>query len=87
MGLEGAVRLGLRKELAAIADEAEREAFFRSQVAAAYEFGKAANAASLFEVDEVIDPAETRRWIAAALAARPAPAPRSGKKRNHVDTW
>ncbi|MFO0473333.1 MAG: carboxyl transferase domain-containing protein [Pseudomonadota bacterium] len=87
MGLEGAVRLGLRKELAAIPDEAEREAFFRSQVAAAYEFGKAANAASLFEVDEVIDPAETRRWIAAALAARPAPAPRSGKKRNHVDTW
>ena len=87
MGLEGAVRLGLRKELDAIADPGEREAFFRSQVAAAYEFGKAANAASMFEIDEVIDPADTRRWIAAALASRPPPAPRSGKKRNHVDTW
>ena len=60
MGLEGAVRLALRKELEAIADEAEREQRVRDLTAAAEENAKALNAAALFELDDVIDPAETR---------------------------
>lgn len=87
MGLEGAIRLGLRKELEAIADPAEREAYFRSQLDAAYRHGRAVNAATHFEIDDVIDPAETRRWLARALAAQPAQPARSGKRRSHIDTW
>jgi acetyl-CoA carboxylase carboxyltransferase component len=87
MGLEGAVRLGFRNELAAIADEQERQALFEKMVARAYEIGKAVNVASHFEIDDVIDPADTRRWISTALAAAPPPAPRTGKKRPCVDTW
>jgi acetyl-CoA carboxylase carboxyltransferase component len=87
MGLEGAVRLGFRRELDAIADEEERQAAFESMVASAYEHGKALNAASHFEFDDVIDPADSRRWITTALASAPPPARRGGKKRPNVDTW
>ncbi|HVY77788.1 MAG TPA: carboxyl transferase domain-containing protein [Solirubrobacterales bacterium] len=69
MGLEGAVRLALRKELEAIADAEERERRVRELTAAAEENAKALNAAALFEIDDVIDPAETRALIAATLAA------------------
>ncbi len=69
MGLEGAVRLGLRKELDAIADPDEREERVRQATAAAQENAKALNAATLFEIDDVIDPAETRGLILATLAA------------------
>jgi acetyl-CoA carboxylase carboxyltransferase component len=85
MGLEGAVRLALRKELEAIADEAEREQRVRDLTAAAEENAKALNAAALFELDDVIDPAETRSLIAATLAAA-GPAEGSGGGR-FVDTW
>jgi acetyl/propionyl-CoA carboxylase alpha subunit/acetyl-CoA carboxylase carboxyltransferase component len=68
MGLEGMVRLGHRKELEAIADPAMRERRFAERVAQLYERGKALNAASLFEIDDVLDPAETRSVIAAALS-------------------
>jgi acetyl-CoA carboxylase carboxyltransferase component len=51
-----------------------------------YEHGKALNTATYFEIDDVIDPADSRRWIAAALDAAPAPVARTGKKRI-VDTW
>ncbi|MEZ5272034.1 MAG: carboxyl transferase domain-containing protein [Ilumatobacteraceae bacterium] len=87
MGLEGAVRLGYRNELAAIEDPAEREATFQTMVDRMYEIGKAVNVASHFEIDDVIDPADTRRWISAILGAARAPAPRHGKKRPHIDTW
>ena len=87
MGLEGAVRLGYRKELAAIADESERERTFETMVAAAYQHGKAVNVASHFEIDDVIDPADSRRWIATTFGAAPPPAPRTGKKRPCIDTW
>jgi len=87
MGLEGAVRLGYRKELDAIDDPAERQRAFETMVDRMYEHGKALNAASHFEIDDVIDPADTRRWIEAAFAAAPAPAVRPGKKRPQVDTW
>ena len=86
MGLEGAVRLGYRNELDAITDPAERERTFQSMVDRMYEVGKAVNVASHFEIDDVIDPADTRRWIKALLAAAPRPE-RRGKKRPNVDTW
>jgi acetyl-CoA carboxylase carboxyltransferase component len=87
MGLEGAVRLGYRKELAAIDDPDEREAAFQAMVDAAYEHGKALNSASHFEIDDVIDPADSRRWIAAMLTSVPRPLRSAGKKRPVVDTW
>ena len=87
MGLEGAVKLGYRKELAAIEDPAERMARYEEMVAAMYEQGKALNTATVFEIDDVIDPADTRRRIVEGLRACPPPAPRSGKKRPCIDTW
>jgi acetyl-CoA carboxylase carboxyltransferase component len=87
MGLEGAVRLGFRRELDAIAEPAERDRVFETMVAAAYQRGKALNTASLFEIDDVIDPADTRRWVTSVLFSGPQPAPRAGKKRPNVDTW
>jgi acetyl-CoA carboxylase carboxyltransferase component len=87
MGLEGAVRLGYRKELEAIADPEEREADFQSRVERMYAVGRAINAASHYEIDDVVDPAETRRWIVGLLAAAPDPVPRAGKKRPNIDTW
>ncbi|KUI32546.1 biotin carboxylase [Mycobacterium sp. IS-1742] len=86
MGLEGAVRLGLRKELEAIADEAEREEAVRRATAAAQDNAKALNAAAVFEIDDVIDPAETRGLIAGTLAAASA-APPERHRRRFVDTW
>ena len=67
MGLEGAVRLGFRKELEAIDDPEAREEAFAEMVERAYEHGKAVNAASHFEIDDVIDPADSRRWIRTLL--------------------
>jgi acetyl-CoA carboxylase carboxyltransferase component len=87
MGLEGAVRLGFRRELEAIDDPAERERAFDQMVAAAYEHGKAIESATYFEIDDVIDPADSRRWIVRAFASAPPPLPRDGKKRPFVDTW
>jgi acetyl-CoA carboxylase carboxyltransferase component len=83
MGLEGSVRLGFRRELAAIDDPAEREAKFQQMVASLYEHGKATNVASYFEIDDVIDPAESRRWIMAAMAGH---VPHPGG-RPCVDPW
>ena len=90
MGLEGQVKLGYRNELAAIEDPDERVARYEELVAAAYERGKALNAGMSFAVDDVIDPADSRRWITAAFDAAPQPQPRQGrgeKKRRNVDTW
>ncbi|MFS0896372.1 acyl-CoA carboxylase subunit beta [Mycolicibacterium litorale] len=86
MGLEGAVRLGMRKELDAIADEADREEAVRRATAAAQDNAKALNAAAVFEIDDVIDPAETRGIVAATLAAADG-APRERRPRRFVDTW
>ncbi|MCL8011416.1 carboxyl transferase domain-containing protein [Streptomyces sp. AS02] len=86
MGIEGAVRLGYRRELAAIEDADEREREFARRVAAAYEHGKALNVASVFEIDDVIDPAESRRWIS-TLLRDPAPEPGQRGSRRFVDTW
>ena len=87
MGLEGAVRLGFAKELAAQPDAAAQKALFDKLVAKAYEQGKGLNMASYLEIDAVIDPAETRAWLLRGLNATPPAAPRQGKKRPFVDTW
>jgi acetyl-CoA carboxylase carboxyltransferase component len=84
MGLEGAVRLGFRRELDAIADPGEREIAFNAMVERAYAHGKALNVATHFEIDDVIDPADTRRRIVHALTSAP-PTTRGG--RPFVDTW
>ncbi|UQD98195.1 acetyl-CoA carboxylase family protein [Bradyrhizobium japonicum] len=87
MGLEGYVRLGFRKEMEAIADPEEREAYYRNKVAELYANGKAVSIASVFEIDNVIDPAETRRWIMAGVRSVPKPPARTEKKRPCIDTW
>lgn len=87
MGLEGAVRLGFAKELAAQADAAARQALFDELVARAYEQGKALNMASYLEIDAVIDPAESRAWLLRGLNATPTLPAREGRKRPFVDTW
>jgi len=79
MGLEGAVRLGYRKELAAAEDP---EALFGELVARSYERGKALSAATVYEIDDVIDPAATRHWISTALRDAPR-----RERRIPLDTW
>ncbi len=83
MGLEGAVRLGYRKELEALAAGAERDALFQQLLAQQYAHGEAMHMASTLEIDAVIDPADTRSWLVRGLAgARVAPA-----RGRFVDTW
>ena len=72
MGLEGAVALGYRKELEAVKDLAEREVLYDKMVDKMYEHGKAVSAASYFEFDDVIDPADSRKWIMTALRSAPS---------------
>ncbi len=86
MGLEGAVKAGFRRELEAIKDLQEREALYKKLLAIAYDRGKAINMASYLEIDAVIDPADTRRWITEGLRAA------TGKRTDEighdfVDTW
>jgi acetyl-CoA carboxylase carboxyltransferase component len=69
MGLEGAVRLGFRKELEAESDPEKKEALFDSLLAKLYDKGRAIEAAAHLEIDAVIDPADTRRHVSRALAA------------------
>ncbi len=87
MGLEGYVRLGFRKEMEAIADPEEREKYYKAKVAELYANGKAVSIASVLEIDEVIDPADTRHWIMAGLRSVPKPEPRTGRKRPCIDAW
>jgi acetyl-CoA carboxylase carboxyltransferase component len=87
MGLEGAVRLGFSKELAAIEDEHERNEFEAKLIARAYEHGSALNMASHVEIDDVIDPAETRQRILSIIGSARSWRTRDGKKRPMVDTW
>jgi len=86
MGLEGAVRLGYRKELDACATDEERDALFRELVDRLYEVGKAVRFAEVFEIDDVIDPADTRRWITTLFDAAP-PRPVGVHPRPNVETW
>ena len=88
MGLEGAVRLGMRRELEAIEDPEERERVFKATVAAAYAHGEGLNMAAYGEIDDVIDPADSRLWIA-TLFDPPVEdwRTREGKRRPNIDAW
>ena len=86
MGLEGAVKHGFRKELAAISDPAEREATYKFFVEQAYAMGKGLNMASYMEIDAVIDPAETRRWITRGIESLQDKSPQKSG-RSFVDPW
>jgi acetyl-CoA carboxylase carboxyltransferase component len=90
MGLEGAVKLGMRRELEAVEDPDDRDRLFDTTVAAAYERGQGVNVAAYFEIDDVIDPADTRRWVRTLFGGptgtgdwRSLP----GKRRPNIDTW
>jgi acetyl/propionyl-CoA carboxylase alpha subunit/acetyl-CoA carboxylase carboxyltransferase component len=87
MGLEGAVKLGYRKELESVSDAGERRALFDKMVAAAYARGKALSTATYFEVDEVIDPAESRKWVVTGLLGAERRPGHARKRRPHIDTW
>ncbi len=86
MGLEGAVRLGFRRELDAIEGPDEREQRVQDLTAAAHERARALNAATLFEIDDVIDPAETRALISATLSAAGQHS-RPPERARFVDPW
>jgi acetyl-CoA carboxylase carboxyltransferase component len=84
MGLEGAVKLGYRKELEAQPEGAQREALYQQLVDRQYQNGQALHMAQTLEIDAVIDPAQTRHWLARGLAsANPRPGPATAC----VDTW
>ncbi len=85
MGLEGAVRLGFRKELEAEPDLEKRQAMFDSRLARMYEVGKAVSVAEVLEIDAVIDPKDTRAWLTRGLKA--CPVDRSAPRRSFVDVW
>lgn len=85
MGIEGQVKLGYRKELAAIEDPVRREARFQELIQEVYERGKATRFAPYLSIDDVIDPAETRRWIVRGLLSQPAA--EAKRERQRIDTW
>ena len=84
MGLEGAVRLGFRKELEALPEGAERETLFQRLLAQQYANGAAVQMATTLEIDAVIDPAETREWLGKGLASARVRAPSAQR---FLDTW
>jgi acetyl-CoA carboxylase carboxyltransferase component len=83
MGIEGAVKLALKKQFEALETAEEREQMFQMAVAYAYDRGKALSMASFLEIDGVIDPAETRNWIVRGLKSVPPLGPR----KPFIDTW
>jgi len=87
MNIEGAVKLGYRKELAAIADPEARRAEFDRRVAQAYETAKAVNSGAGGGLDDVVDPSTTRDWLVQSLQRLPPVEPRTGKKHAYIDTW
>lgn len=87
MGLEGAVKLGYKKELEEISDPKEREEAYQKLVDRMYQVGKGLSMADHFEIDDVIDPQDSRHWIATALRASRKVSRQSNKKRPMIDTW
>jgi acetyl/propionyl-CoA carboxylase alpha subunit/acetyl-CoA carboxylase carboxyltransferase component len=87
MGLEGAVKLAYRKELADIQDPAERRRKYEEMVAHMYERGKALSISTIFGVDDTIDPADTRPWLAKLLRSLPPMTRGPGKRRSSIDAW
>ena len=87
MNIEGAVKLGYRNELADMEDPEERLKMYESMVAQGYERARAVNSVSAYGIDDVIDPADSRKWIVSGLRSLPPTPPRTGKKRPYIDTW
>ena len=87
MGLEGAVRLGFKKELEALPDGPEREALFQQHLDAHYAKGKAVNMAATLEIDAVIDPAQTRERLVKGLASAGSAWGGSGSRSSGIDPW
>jgi acetyl/propionyl-CoA carboxylase alpha subunit len=87
MGVEGMVTLGYRNELAAIEDPVQRQAYFEEKVAETYDRGSALVAATHFELDDVVDQAETRRWLLTGLRSVAPRAARTEKRRTYIDAW
>ena len=73
--------------LEAIVDPEEREKYYKAKVAELYANGKAVSIASVLEIDEVIDPADTRHWIMSGLRSVPKQEARTGRKRPCIDAW
>ena len=86
MGLEGAVRLGYRRELEAETDPAVRQALFEKLLGRMYQTGKAISVAQVLEIDAVIDPADTRSWIVRGVDAC-SDGPMLRGRRPFVDVW
>ena len=87
MGLEGAVRLGFKKELEAVPDGPQREALFQQLLDAHYAKGRAINMAATLEIDAVIDPAQTRDWLVKGLASAGVPRGAAGSRTAGIDPW
>ena len=87
MNIEGAVKLGYRDDLAALATAKERKELFDKMTEKSYERARAVNGATFFGVDDVIDPADSREWVVAGLRSLPPTEPRTGKRRPYIDTW
>ncbi|HAC17593.1 MAG TPA: carbamoyl-phosphate synthase large subunit, partial [Dehalococcoidia bacterium] len=87
MAIEGAVKLGYRKELEAIEDPAERLSEYQRRVDTAYENAKAVNASAGYGIDDVIDPADTRSWLVMGLNSVPPTPERTTKKYPYIDPW
>jgi acetyl-CoA carboxylase carboxyltransferase component len=85
MGLEGGVRLAYKKEMEAIENPEQRQAFYEERLASRYRKGKASYIASYFELDAVIDPADTRTWLMRGLQATASAA--KGNTERFIDTW
>jgi acetyl-CoA carboxylase carboxyltransferase component/biotin carboxyl carrier protein len=84
MGLEGAVELGFKKELMAAEDGPERRALYERLVAGLYEKGKAVSVASVFEIDAVIDPKDTRSWLVRGMKMAGS---KQRERKSYVDVW
>ncbi len=87
MGIEGAVKLGYRNELAAIEDSKERLETYKKMVDDAYEGAKALNYSSYFGIDDTIDPAESRHWLINCLKSIRRKTKTDGKIRPSIDAW
>ena len=87
MNIEGAVKLGYRRELMAIEEPEQRLAEFQRRTAIAYDNARAVNAVMGGGIDDELDPADTRRWIANGLKRLPPVPPRTAKKYPYVDPW
>ena len=87
MGLEGQVKLGQRARLEAITDLKERTTAYENMVKAAYDRGKGLNAGHVFEVDDVIDPADTRKWLMAGMKAGAPLVSETQYRTPLIDVW